>query len=86
MEKPVPRAAGEFLPRRRNRRPILEKMMGDDQDVRLWPELRPVAAAVAAAIQADDAAALRAIVEGCGLAWLDPELPDRHKTGMPCAV
>lgn len=60
--------------------------MEDDREVRLWPELRPVAAAVAAAIQADDAVALRAIVEGCGLEWLDPELPDRHKTGMPCAV
>lgn len=49
----------------------------------LVPELRPFAAEVSAAIQQQDNASLREIIERSGLEWLDPPLPDRYRTGIP---
>lgn len=58
--------------------------MTDQEVAQLIPELRPFADEVEAALQRRDNAALREIIERCGLGWIDPALPDRYRTGKSC--
>jgi hypothetical protein len=51
----------------------------DPFEVDMRPELQPFRKEVEAAIAAHDMVALRAIVEAAGLAWLDPELPEKYR-------